>query len=268
MIDYGLIVLLVLRLLPKLSHDLVLLLLDLRDEIRQHAKRVRARVSKKYLVLIELKGVVPAHLVVNARPWILLCGSLTDLADAVLDVVAAELPSQAHVPRFLQRKDLDWHALQIERVPFGHIDHIYPDLSALNSIFNSKIKPLKITRSVCIRPQKHIIAIKLFTFDNRIKITALKVCIKRQKSVLLLHRYGFIDLLALRIHASLLNLTGLLLWVPLPKYLLQQSIIVVLAANVVLRKVELVAARPVVQVLIRVSLVHLVRVVEAFLLVD
>ena len=101
MIDDTLIVLLVLRLFPELRHDLFLLLLDFRDEIRKHAKRVGARVCKENLVIIKFEGVVPAHLVVNARPWILLCRPLADLADAVLDVVAAELPRQSHMPRFL-----------------------------------------------------------------------------------------------------------------------------------------------------------------------
>ena len=158
--------------------------------------------------------------------------------------------------------------MQVERVPLGHVDHVDPDLGSLDSIFNSKIKPLEVTRSVRIRPQKHIIAVELLTLDDSVEIPALKISIEWQKAVLLIKGCGLIDLLALRIHACLLHLTGLLLRVTLPKYLIQQPVVVILAADVVLRKVELVAARPVVQVLVRVGLVHLVRVTEAFLLVD
>lgn len=102
------------------------------------------------------------------------------------------------MPRFLKRIDLKGHAFQIERVLLGHIDHVDPDLSSLDSIFNTKINSLEITRSVRIRPQKHIIAVELITHDDSVEITALKISTKLQKAVLLFKRRGLINLIALR----------------------------------------------------------------------
>ena len=73
-----------------------------------------------------------------------------------------------------------------DRVSLGHVDHIDPDLSSLDSNFNTKLNSLEITRSVRIRPQKHIIAVELITLDDSVEITALKISIKLQKAVLLI----------------------------------------------------------------------------------
>ena len=80
--------------------------------------------------------------------------------------------------------------------------------------------------------------------------------------------YFFVDTLALRIHASVATRGVLLAWIPRAKYLLKEAIIIVFTTRMMLGEDKSIAARSVLKLLIRKSLVHLVRVVEATLLID
>lgn len=97
-----------------LDNELILGFLDGLYKVRHHAEGVRERIGKEDLIIIVLKGVIPAQLVINTSARLLLGRSLGDLADAVPQILAPKAPSVAGMLRFLQAQDLHRHSLEIK----------------------------------------------------------------------------------------------------------------------------------------------------------
>ena len=108
------VVLLLLLLAFVLGNELILGFLDGLYKIRHHAEGVWERIGEEDLVIIVLKGVIPAQLVINTSSRLLLGRSLGDLADAVPQILATKAPSVAGMLRFFQAQDLHRHSLEIE----------------------------------------------------------------------------------------------------------------------------------------------------------
>ena len=207
-------------------------------------------------------------MVICTRPWIILRWTLTNLAYTVFDILAAKIPWLTSASGFLQTEDLNWHTLQVKWIPFCHIDDVESNLCASYSIFNTKVKPLEITGSVRVWPQKDIITVKFFALNYSVKVATFKISIKLKESVFLIFWYLLVNTFAVRVHSWVITRDVLLFWVSWPKYLLKQSIIVVLASGVMLWKSKTIAVCAILKLLIGKSLVHLIWIIMSALLVN
>lgn len=81
---------------------------------------------------------------------------------------------------------MNGHPLKVERVPLGHVDDIDPHFGALQAVPQPEVEPLEVACRVSVRPQKYVIAVLLLALDDQVQVTALKVSVEGQESVLLI----------------------------------------------------------------------------------
>lgn len=237
------------------------------DQICQHAEWVRPSICEKHLIVIEFESVVPANLIIYSRARILLRWPLTYFAYAILYIFSAKWPRMTQIFWLLQAENLNRHSLEVEGISLRHVDNVDSDFGAFHSILNSKVEPLEVACCIRIWPQKHVITVLLLAFYNGIQVSTFKVSIERKKTVLFILRYFVIYCLAFWIHARVITLHILLFWIPWSKYLLKQAVVIVLAACMVLGKIESITTCAILKRLVRKGLMHLVRVVVTALLV-
>ena len=137
------------------------------------------------------------------------------------------------------------------------------------SIFDSKVKPLKVSSCVCIRSQEDVIGPHVTTFDDQIKVSTLKTGIKWVKYIFSVFGNLSVKTLTFWVHSNeIIRVINLVLYTLLAKYLFKKSIVAKFTSFMMFGKIEFVTHRSILQLSVCKPFMHLICIVRSSFLVN